>query len=119
MLWRRKGWEFIPKYLPEGESRIVPYLKQGVGVITTRAHVHYVVTEYGIANLYGKNMRQRVKALIEIAHPDHRAALEEEALKRFRTLQNEGRSLSLFKQWGQLDTDRANESTIYLCPHNE
>ncbi len=76
----------LPSTTSKGESRIVPYLKQGAGVVTTRAHVHYVVTEYGIANLYGKNMRQRAKALIDIAHPDHRAVLEEEALKRFRAL---------------------------------
>lgn len=76
----------LPSTTSKGETRITPYLKQGAGVVTTRAHVHYVVTEYGIANLYGKNMRQRAKALIEIAHPDHRAALEEEAMKRFHRL---------------------------------
>jgi acetyl-CoA hydrolase len=56
-------------------SRIVPMLKQGAGVVTGRNHVHYVVTEYGIANLYGKNIRQRAQALIEIAHPDFREEL--------------------------------------------
>jgi 4-hydroxybutyrate CoA-transferase len=76
----------LPSTTSKGETRITPYLKQGAGVVTTRAHVHYVVTEYGIANLYGKNMRQRAKALIEIAHPSHRAALEEEALQRFHRL---------------------------------
>jgi acyl-CoA hydrolase len=45
--------------------------------VTTRAHVHYVVTEYGVAYLKGKNLRQRAKALIEIAHPDHRESLTE------------------------------------------
>ncbi len=53
----------------KGLSRIVPYLKQGAGVVTTRAHAHYIVTEYGVANLYGKNLRERAKALIHIAHP--------------------------------------------------
>jgi acyl-CoA hydrolase len=67
-----------------GESRIVPYLKQGAGVVTTRAHVHYVATEYGVANLYGKNLRQRARALIDIAHPDHREALARAAGERFR-----------------------------------
>ncbi|MFL6334881.1 MAG: acetyl-CoA hydrolase/transferase C-terminal domain-containing protein [Pyrinomonadaceae bacterium] len=52
-------------------------------MVTTRAHVHYVVTEYGVANLYGRNLRQRARALIEIAHPDHRAKLEREAHERF------------------------------------
>lgn len=66
-----------------GESKIVPFLKPGAGVVTTRAHVHYVVTEYGIANLYGKNLHQRALALAEIAHPDHRATLGDEIIKRF------------------------------------
>ena len=58
--------------LPKKELRIVPFLKQGAGVVTTRSHVHFVVTEYGVANLFGKTIKQRVKALSEIAHPDHR-----------------------------------------------
>jgi 4-hydroxybutyrate CoA-transferase len=56
-------------------SRIVPMLKPGAGVVTTRGHVHYVVTEYGIANLHGLNLRERAQALIAIAHPDFRADL--------------------------------------------
>ena len=52
----------------KGVSRIVPFLKEGAGVVTTRGHVHYVVTEYGIAYLYGKNLRQRAKLFIDIAH---------------------------------------------------
>ena len=67
----------------KGVSRIVPLLKPGAGVVTTRAHVHYVVTEFGIADLYGKNLRQRATALIEIAHPDHREELEKAAFERF------------------------------------
>ena len=66
-----------------GESKIVPFLKQGAGVVTTRAHVHYVVTEYGIAYLYGKNLQQRAYALMNIAHPDHRENLEREIRSRF------------------------------------
>jgi 4-hydroxybutyrate CoA-transferase len=57
-------------------SRIVPTLKPGAGVVTTRNDVHYIVTEYGVANLYGKSIRQRARALIEIAHPEMRAELE-------------------------------------------
>ena len=76
----------LPSQTGRGISRIVPHLKQGGGVVTTRAHVHYVVTEYGVANLYGKNLRQRARALINIAHPDHREALEQAAFERFRTL---------------------------------
>jgi len=78
----------LPSATRKGLSRIVPYLKEGAGVVTTRAHVHYVVTEYGVANLYGKNLRQRARALIDIAHPDHREALEKAALERFRRLED-------------------------------
>jgi acyl-CoA hydrolase len=66
-----------------GQSKIVPFLKEGAGVTTTRAHVHYIVTEYGIADLYGQNLRQRARSLINIAHPDHREALERQAHERF------------------------------------
>jgi acyl-CoA hydrolase len=67
----------------KGQSKIVPFLKEGAGVTTTRAHVHYIVTEYGIADLYGQNLRQRARALINIAHPDHREMLERQAHERF------------------------------------
>jgi 4-hydroxybutyrate CoA-transferase len=60
-------------------SKIVPTLKLGAGVVTGRNHVHYIVTEHGVADLYGKSVRQRVKALINIAHPDFRADLEKQA----------------------------------------
>ncbi|MGB9721573.1 MAG: acetyl-CoA hydrolase/transferase family protein [bacterium] len=63
-------------------SKIVPTLQVGAGVVTTRADVHYVVTEYGVAYLHGKNLRQRAEALINIAHPKFRPWLEEEAKKR-------------------------------------
>jgi acyl-CoA hydrolase len=59
-------------------SRIVPFLKQGAGVVTTRGHVHLVVTEYGVVNLHGKTLRERGEALISIAHPDFRAELARE-----------------------------------------
>lgn len=60
-------------------SRITPMLKQGAGVVTSRNHVRYIVTEYGVADLYGKSIRQRATALIRIAHPDFRSSLEKEA----------------------------------------
>lgn len=66
----------LPSTTRKGVSRIVPILKPGAGVVTTRAHVHYVVTEYGIANLYGKTIKQRVKALVDIAHPDHQESID-------------------------------------------
>ena len=68
----------------KGIPRIVPMLNPGAGVVTTRAHVHYVVTEYGVAYLFGKNLRQRAKALIDIAHPDDREMLEKACVERFK-----------------------------------
>lgn len=76
----------LPAATSRGTSRIVPFLKEGAGVVTTRAHVHYVVTEYGVADLYGKALRDRAKALIEIAHPDARDELEKAAYERFKVL---------------------------------
>jgi acyl-CoA hydrolase len=73
----------IPSQTNKGISRIVPFLKEGAGVVTTRGHVHWVVTEYGTVNLFGKSLKQRAKALIEIAHPDHREMLETAYIKRF------------------------------------
>ena len=70
----------------KGLSRIVPTLKTGAGVVTTRSHVHYVVTEYGAVFLFGKNLRERAKALISIAHPDDREMLERAASERFKGL---------------------------------
>jgi acyl-CoA hydrolase len=62
-----------------GTSRITPALKEGAGVVTTRAHVRTVVTEFGVAELWGKSLRERAKALIAVAHPDHRDRLIYEA----------------------------------------
>lgn len=74
----------LPSRTAKGIPRIVPYLKQGAAVTTTRAHIHYVVTEYGIAGLYGKNLRQRARSLINISHPDDRDALEKACYDRFK-----------------------------------
>jgi len=68
----------------KGLPRIVPTLKQGAGVVTTRGHVHYIITEYGVAFLYGKNLRQRANVLIDIAHPDDREFLERDYVERFK-----------------------------------
>jgi len=62
-------------------SKIVAMLKQGAGVVTTRNHVHFVVTEYGVARLYGKTIRQRARALIDVAHPAFREELEKKAFE--------------------------------------
>lgn len=67
----------------KGLSKIVPELKAGAGVVTTRAHVHWVVTENGIANLFGKNLKQRAYELIKLAAPEHREELEKAAFERF------------------------------------
>jgi len=74
----------MPSVTNKGISKITPFLKEGASVTTTRAHVHYIVTEYGVVNLYGKGLKERAKALISIAHPDHREMLERAAKERFR-----------------------------------
>ena len=78
----------LPSTTSKGESKIVPFLKQGAGVVTTRANLHWVVTEFGAVNLYGKTLRQRAIELISIAHPNHREALSMAAYERFKILLN-------------------------------
>jgi len=73
----------MPSATAKGLTKIVPFLNQGAGVTTTRAHVHYVVTENGVVNLYGKNLKQRAEALISIAHPDHQEELTKAMFERF------------------------------------
>ncbi len=68
----------LPPITKNGDSRIVPFLKQGAGVVSTRSHVQYIVTENGIANLYGKSLKQRSAELVKIAHPDHQEWIERE-----------------------------------------
>ena len=80
---RGKAIIALPSTTSRGESRIVAQIKPGAGVVTTRAHVHLVATEHGVANLYGKNLRQRARALIAIAAPAMRESLEREAHRRF------------------------------------
>ena len=70
----------------KGVPRIVPFLKPGAGVVTTRGHIHWVVTEFGATNLYGKSLKQRAKALIEISHPDDKEMLEKATFERFKCL---------------------------------
>ncbi|HQQ93868.1 MAG TPA: acetyl-CoA hydrolase/transferase C-terminal domain-containing protein, partial [Bacteroidia bacterium] len=73
----------LPSTTKKGDSRIVSFLKKGAGVVTSRGHIHWVVTEYGRVNLFGMNMEQRAKALIKIAHPAHREELEKDWVVRF------------------------------------
>lgn len=85
----------LPSATAKGISRITPFLKEGAGVVTTRGHVHYVATEFGIVNLYGKNLEQRARLLISIAHPAHREMLEQAYYRRFgRLMPQRGQSTS-------------------------
>ena len=70
----------LPSTAADGKiSRIAPFLQQGAGVVTTRAHVETIVTEYGIAEMHGRSIPERARALIAIAHPRFREQLEREA----------------------------------------
>lgn len=71
----------FPSTTRSGISKVVGRLQPGAGVTTTRAHIHYVATEYGVVNLFGKTIKERAKLLISIAHPDHREQLEREAFE--------------------------------------
>lgn len=73
----------MPSTTKSGASKITGQLMAGAGVTTTRAHVHYIATEYGVVNLFGKSLKQRAAALTSIAHPNHREALEEIMYARF------------------------------------
>jgi len=66
----------LPSITKRGESRIVPFLRQGAGVVTTRSHVQYIITENGIADLYGKTLKQRMGEMVRIAHPSHQESIE-------------------------------------------
>lgn len=68
----------LPSITSKGVSRIVPSLKQGAGVVTTRSHVQYIITENGIADLYGKTLKQRALEMVRIAHPNHQEWIERE-----------------------------------------
>ncbi len=74
----------LPSQTHKGISRITPFLKEGAGVVTTRGHVHWVVTEYGMVDLFGKNLKQRALALIDLAHPNHRETLYKACFDRFK-----------------------------------
>lgn len=73
----------MPSVTGKGISKITPTLIQGAGVVTTRANMHWLVTEQGKVNLYGKTLQERARKIISVAHPDHREALEKAAFDRF------------------------------------
>ncbi|RYF20313.1 MAG: acetyl-CoA hydrolase/transferase family protein [Flavobacteriales bacterium] len=74
----------LPSITNKGISRITPFLKEGAGVVTTRGHVHWIITEFGKVNLFGMNLKQRAKALISIAHPTHQENLDRAFYDRFK-----------------------------------
>ena len=67
----------------KGKNKIVSFLNPGAGVVTPRADAHWIVTEYGAVDLYGKSLQERARLLISIAHPDDREMLDREAFERF------------------------------------
>jgi acyl-CoA hydrolase len=73
----------MPSVTNKGISKIAPALAPGAGVVTTRSHIHWLVTEHGAVNLYGKSLQERAKLIIGVAHPDHREALDRAAFERF------------------------------------
>jgi acyl-CoA hydrolase len=73
----------MPSVTNKGVSKIAPVLTSGAGVVTTRAHIHWFVTEYGAVNLYGRSLQERARLLTSVAHPDHREALEKAAFERW------------------------------------
>lgn len=73
----------MPSVTNKGISKIANVLTPGAGVVTTRNHIHYLVTEYGAVDLYGKSLQERAKAIIQISHPDHREALDKAAFERY------------------------------------
>jgi acyl-CoA hydrolase len=73
----------MPSVTKKGVSKIMPVLNSGAGVVTTRNHIHWLVTEYGAVNLYGRTLQDRAKLIISIAHPDHQEMLDKAAFDRF------------------------------------
>ncbi|GAB1373410.1 acetyl-CoA hydrolase/transferase C-terminal domain-containing protein [Bacteroidales bacterium] len=73
----------MPSVTNKGQSKISPTLTLGGGVVTSRNHIHWFVTEYGAVNLYGKSLQERAKLIISVAHPDHREELDRAAFERF------------------------------------
>jgi len=73
----------MPSATNKGVSKIAPVLTEGAGVVTTRNHIHWLVTEYGAVDLYGKSLQERAKLIISVAHPDARESLDRAAFERF------------------------------------
>jgi acyl-CoA hydrolase len=73
----------MPSVTSKGVSKITPTLMEGAGVVTTRSNMHWLVTEFGAVNLYGKTLQERSRLIISVAHPDHREMLDRAAFERF------------------------------------
>ena len=73
----------MPSITKKGVSKIANILTPGAGVVTTRNHIHWFVTEFGAINLYGKSLQERARLIISVAHPDHREELEKAAFERY------------------------------------
>ena len=73
----------MPSVTAKGISKICDVLNPGAGVVTSRFHAHWIVTEYGAVNLYGRTLQERARLLTSIAHPDHREELEKAAFERY------------------------------------
>ena len=73
----------MPSTTNKGISKIAPTLNLGAGVVTSRFHIHWFVTEFGAVNLYGKSLQERAKLLISVSHPDHREELDRAAFERY------------------------------------
>ena len=73
----------MPSTTNKGISKIAPELTLGAGVVTSRSHVHWFVTEYGAVNLYGRSLQERARLIISVAHPDHQETLDRAAFERY------------------------------------
>jgi GNAT superfamily N-acetyltransferase len=112
---RGKSIMVLPSTTDDGKiSRIVPYLSPGSGVVVTRGDIHYVVTEYGVAYVHGKSIRDRAMMLINIAHPDFRAELLEAAKKQGYIYQNQTLPLEHYpKEYETYWTDKKGTSIFF------
>ena len=134
---RGKSIMVLPSTTDDGKlSRIVPYLSPGSGVVVTRGDIHYVVTEYGIAYVHGKSIRDRAMALIDIAHPDFREELLEAAKKQgyiykdqtlpvvlypkeYETYWTDKKGTQIFFRPVKATDERAIQDEIYALPEQD
>lgn len=137
MSLRGKSIMVLPSTTDDGKlSRIVPYLSAGSGVVVTRGDIHYVVTEYGVAYIHGKSIRERAMMLISIAHPDFRAELlqaakdqgyiyRDQALpvvlypKEFETYWTDKKGTKIFFRPVKATDERAIQDLIYELPEQD